>query len=603
MPLKLTTRADGALLVEPTLALGPFPVTMTERLVHWATQTPAQRFIARRDANGEWRALGYAETLLRVRQIAAQLLPMQLSPDRPVAILSGNSLEHALLGLACMYIGVPYAPISVAYSTVSSDHAKLRYVLQLLTPGLIAAFADTEREQSSFARAIAAAADPATPILRQLPAPDAGAGLSAALLAAADAANRALSGDTIAKFLLTSGSTGQPKAVITTQRMLCSNQQMLLDPFAYAIEAPPVLVDWLPWNHVFGGSHNFGLALYNGGTLYIDEGRPVPGAIEATLKNLREISPTIYFNVPKGFETLVHHLERDEALRQSFFKRLNRMLFAGAMLAQPVLDRLDAVSVATVGRRVPMLSGLGATETSPSITFTNPSIRGTGCIGLPVPGNLVKLQPAGDKLELRVKGPHITPGYWRQDALTRAMFDAEGYYGLGDAVKFVDLANPELGLLFDGRIGEDFKLASGTWVSVGPLQTALIGALAPLVQNVVIAGLNQDYLAALLILDLQGCRAALGATAANMPLATLAADASLQALLLQRLQAHAKANPGSSTRVARAALLATAPSLDAGEITDKGSINQRAVLQTRAELVAALFSEAADSRVINVSGG
>jgi feruloyl-CoA synthase len=393
-----------------------------------------------------------------------------------------------------------------------------------------------------------------------------------------------------------------PKAVITTERMICSNLEMGLQPFAYAREQPPVLVDWLPWNHVFGGSHNVGHVLYTGGTLYIDDGRPTQSGIETTVRNLSEIAPTAYLSVPKGFEMLLPHLERDTALAAQFFSRLQFMFFAGAAISRPVLDRLDAISLRTRGRIVPMLAGLGATETAPSVTFTHAANGGAGHIGLPAPGNELKLAPVGDKLELRVRGPHVTPGYWRRPELTAAAFDEEGYYRLGDAVKFIDPARPERGLLFDGRIAEDFKLSTGTWVSVGPLRASLIAALAPWVQDVVIAGLNEDYLSALLILDVQSCRAQLpasapaGATLSTTPgllpldLAALAAHPALRAEILARLRAHAAAHPGSSTRVERAAILDTPPSLDAGEITDKGSINQRNVLAARAALVAALYA-------------
>jgi feruloyl-CoA synthase len=596
-PLHLKHRADGAIEVRPVVELGPFPVAITERLRHWAAAAPDRCFIARRDGGGEWRSINYADMFQQVRQVAAWLVPLELSADRPVAILTGNSLEHATLALACMYVGVPYCPVSTAYSTASSDHARLKFVLGLLTPGLIAVFADGDRERQRFDQALVSAAGPSANIMHQLPTAAAGA----AALAAADAANARVTGDTIAKFLLTSGSTGNPKAVITTQRMLCSNQQMLLQTFPFNATEPPVLVDWLPWNHVFGGSHNFGIALYNGGSLYIDDGRPVPGAMQQTVSNLREISPTFYFNVPKGFEALVHFLERDAALCESFFRRLQRMMFAGAMLSQPVMDRLDALSMATLGRRIPMISGLGATETGPSVTFTTPDISGSGRIGLPAPGNLLLLRPTGGKHELRVKGPHVTPGYWRLPELTRAAFDAEGYYGLGDAVKFVDIRQPQLGLLFDGRITEDFKLATGTWVSVGPLRASLLTALSPLVQEVVIAGLNRDYLAGLLILDVQACRASFPELPAAAPLTALARHPALRAELAARLSAHATANAGSSTHLARALVLEAAPSLDAGEITDKGSINQRAVLQTQAALVEQLYKSASDAAVLVIA--
>jgi feruloyl-CoA synthase len=608
--LIVAARTDGVVLMRTTEALAAYPERLTDRLLHWAAAAPERCFIARRGGSGEWQRLSYANTLQRVRQLAASLLGMQLTAERPVVILSGNSLEHQLLALACMYIGVPHSPVSPAYSTSSGDHAKLRQVLELLTPGLVAAFAESPRERAAFDAAIAAAVPAGTRCISELPAGSS----EPSLLAAADAAHARVNGDTIVKFLLTSGSTGVPKAVITTQRMICSNLEMGLQPFAYARQQPPVLVDWLPWNHVFGGTHNVGHVLYTGGTLYIDDGRPTLGGIGTTARNLGEIAPTAYLSVPKGFEMLLPFLERDAALARQFFSRLQLMFFAGAAISQPVLDRLNVVSLRACGRVVPMLGGLGATETAPSVTFTNAHNGGAGRIGLPAPGNELKLTPAGGKLELRVRGPHITPGYWRRPELTAAAFDAEGYYCLGDAVKFVDPARPELGLQFDGRIAEDFKLSTGTWVSVGPLRASLIAALAPYVQDVVIAGLNEDYLGALLILDVQACRAHLpngragaggGNTAvqdsASLDLSALAHHPALRADILARLRKHAATHSGSSTRIARASILDTPPSLDAGEITDKGSINQRNVLAARAALVRQLYSAESGSGILQVA--
>jgi feruloyl-CoA synthase len=604
-PIQVEQRADGAVLLRPTAALGAYPARLTDRLLHWAAAAPQRCFMARRGGDGVWQRLDYATTLQRTRALAATLLRMKLSVERPVAILSGNSLEHQLLALACMYVGVPHSPVSPAYSTISGDHAKLRHVLELLTPGLVAAFADTPRERAAFDAAIANAMPAGTPCISALPA----ASNDPAALAAAAAAAAQVNGDTIVKFLLTSGSAGVPKAVITTQRMICSNLEMGLHAFAYARHEPPVLLDWLPWNHVFGGTHNVGHVLYTGGTLYIDDGRPTLTGIEATVRNLREIAPTAYLSVPKGFEMLLPHLEGDPTLARQFFSRLHFMFFAGAAMSRPVLERLNALSVRICGRIVPMISGLGATETAPSVTFTTAHIGGAGHIGLPVAGNDVKLAPVGGKMEIRVKGPHVTPGYWRRPELTAASFDSDGYYCMGDAVKFVDPAKPELGLLFDGRIAEDFKLSTGTWVSVGPLRAALIAALAPYAQDVVIAGLNEDFLAALLILDVQACRSHLpgagggssaAAAAATLDLAALAAHAPLRAELLARLRAHAAANTGSSTRIERAIILDTPPSLDAGEITDKGSINQRNVLATRASLIQVLYAAAPAASVLQV---
>jgi feruloyl-CoA synthase len=425
------------------------------------------------------------------------------------------------------------------------------------------------------------------------------AALEVADVARAEAAHAATSPDTIAKFLLTSGSTGQPKAVVTTHRMICSNQAMLRHAFPFVADEPPVLVDWLPWNHTFGGSHNVGLALCNGGTLYIDDGRPTPASFAQTLRNLRDIAPTIYFNVPSGFDMLVRELQQDASLREHFFSRLHACFYAGAGLSQPTWEALEAQSVKARGQRVPILSGLGVTETSPSITFTTPDANQAGVIGLPGPGNVVKLAPVSGKLELRVKGPHVLPGYWRRPDLTAQAFDEEGYYRLGDAVRLIDAADPRRGLMFDGRIGEDFKLSTGTWVSVGPLRAALLAALAPLAFDVVITGLNRDFIGLLIFPAMGACAAFLG-----MPPGAGAEELVNAPLLVreiaQRLDAHGRANPASSTRIERAMLLAVPPALDRGEITDKGSINQRAVLQHREHLVAQLYLEQENPHVIIV---
>jgi feruloyl-CoA synthase len=466
--------------------------------------------------------------------------------------------------------------------------------MDLLTPGLVAAF-DTPR----FARALSCiAAD--VEIVGDAPLSDRSVSTLDAL-ASDDAArvadaHAATDSNSIVRFLLTSGSTGHPKAVITTNRMCCSNAVMLLQSMPFLATEPPVLLDWLPWNHTFGGSHNLGMVLTHGGSLYIDDGRPTPAGLAETLRNLREIAPTVYFNVPKGFEMLAPHLRDDAALRQKFYSRLRAYFFAGASLAQHTWDELDAASMRELGVRTPMLSGLGATETGPSVTFTTPQMGRSGFIGLPAAGTLVKLAPVEEKLEIRVRGPSVTPGYWRQPELTSQAFDAEGFYRLGDAVRLVDPDDPTKGLAFDGRIGEDFKLGNGTWVSVGPLRAQIISALAPVAQDVVIAGLDAEFVAVLVIPDVSAC-AALLASAETPTCAELASDARLVAWLRTQLGEHARANPASSRCVRRARILPVAPSLDRGEITDKGSINQRAVLRHHAQLVADLYAQAPSEQV------
>ena len=592
-------RADGCLILRARAQLGSYAARTTDELVRWAALAPDRTFVARRGPDGQWVRVTYAQALGRVERIAAGLLARNLSPDRPIAILSGNSIEHLLLSLAAAWVGIPYCPISPAYAQASSDMQKLRSVFDLLTPGLIAAF-----ETSAFERALGLIAPADVEIVGDVPS---AAGrsitsldaLEAAPSAHLDTAHAQTGPDTIVKFLLTSGSTGEPKAVITTQRMLCSNARMQLEALPFLATQPPVMLDWLPWNHTFGGSHNAGLALFNGGSLYIDDGKPTPAGFAQTLANLREIAPTVYFNVPKGFEMLSQHLAHDTQLRRTFYSRLRAYFFAGAGLSQHTWDALDALSLQEHGVRVPMLSGLGATETGPSVTFTTPLTQRSGVIGLPAAGNVVKLVPADGKLELRVRSPSVTPGYWRRPELTAAAFDAEGFYRLGDAVRLIDADDPTHGLVFDGRIAEDFKLASGTWVSVGPLRASLIATFAPLVQDVVIAGLNSDFLTALLIPDLRACASTLQLSEVPSH-AQLAAHPSMLKLLQERLHTHASNQRGSSTRVERVMLLSSAPSLDRGEITDKGSINQRAVLGNRVEDVAAMYRNESPPGVVRL---
>jgi feruloyl-CoA synthase len=396
--------------------------------------------------------------------------------------------------------------------------------------------------------------------------------------------------DTVAKILFTSGSTGVPKGVINTQRMLCSNQVQILAAMPFLGDAPPVIVDWLPWNHTFGGNHNMGLTLFNGGTLYIDEGKPLPGLFETSVRNLREIAPTVYFNVPKGYEMLVPYLRAEPKLRDTFFSKLQMTFYAAAGLSQYVWDSLDEQAVAACGARILMITGLGATETAPYAIGANWETGRSGHIGVPAPGLDLKLVPAADKLEARVRGPNVFPGYWREPALTAACFDADGYWRMGDAVRFVDPAVPGHGLLFDGRLSEDFKLSSGTWVSVGPLRNGFMQHFAPLVRDLVIAAPDRDDITGLVFPDLDGCRALAGAAPDLAPDALLALPA-VRARFQDLLDGFARAAGGSASRITRLVLLAVPPSLDKNEMTDKGSLNQRAVLANRAAEVAALYAD------------
>jgi feruloyl-CoA synthase len=562
-------RADGAILLRSPHPLSAYAEKLTERLVHWAREAPTRPFIAQRDATGGWRKLSYADAYRRVRAIGQALLDRGLSQDRPLAILSDNDIEHALLALASMHVGIAYVPVSSAYSLVSTDHAKLKYVIGLLTPGLVYA-ADGAR----FGKAIAAALPAGTEVLlgEEIAALE-----STTPTTDVDAAHAAIGPDTIAKFLLTSGSTGQPKAVINTQRMLCSNQQMLTHSLPSLRKEPPVLVDWLPWSHTAGGNHNLGIVLNHGGTLYIDEGRPVPGLIEKTVRNLREVGPTIYFNVPRGYEALLPFLRTDAQLRKTFFSRLHLLQYAAAVLPQPIWQAYEELAVATCGERILWTTGYGATETAPLAMFTCRGAARAGSVGLPVDGIEMKLVPVGDKLEARFRGPNITPGYWRQPELSSAAFDEEGYYRSGDALRFVEAGDPRHGFEFDGRTTEDFKLGTGTWVSVGPLRAKINAACSPLVLDVVITGHNRSRLGALVFPNVLICRD-LGA-------------AELRARLQPVFERLARESTGSSTKIERATLLETPASIDAGEVTDKGSINQSAVLKNRAALVERLYAD------------
>lgn len=584
---------DGAIYLRPLEPLPTYPARLTDRLDKWAALDPARTFLGQRDERGEWRILSYGEFRDSAREVAQALLDCELSAGRPIAICSGNDVEHALLATGAMYAGIPYAPISPAYSLLSKDFGKLRHVFGLLTPGLVFA-----NDGAAFQRAIDAVVPQDT---RLVVTRNPIAGRSAELFSrltgrpatsAVDVAHGRVTADTVAKILFTSGSAGIPKGVINTHRMLCSNQEMLRTVFRVFADEPPQVCDWLPWNHTFGGNHNFGLALYNGGSFYVDNGKPVPGLFAQTVKNLSEISPTVYFNVPKGYEMLVRALREDSRLRESFFRRLKMNFYAAASLPQHIWDELDAISVETCGERIRMLTGLGMTETAPFAISASTGTAKAGFIGLPVPGVEVKLAPVSGKLEVRYRGPNVTPGFWWQPELTADAFDEEGFFRSGDAVRFHDCSSPRAGLVFDGRLAEDFKLSSGTWVSVGPLRARFIAHFAPYVKDVVIAGYERDEVTALIFPDWDACGDLRGQAAIAM------ADGKIRAIFTALLTSFAEGAAGSSNRVERAVILEEPASLDAGEITDKGSINQRAVLARRARIVDDLYVSPAPTHVI-----
>jgi feruloyl-CoA synthase len=595
----LEQRGDGSLVLRSTEPLGAFPARLSDRLEHWAEAAPDRTLVAMRDSSGAWQRIGYGAMLERARSAGAALLAAGAGVERPLAILSDNSLEHLALALGAMWAGVPFVPVSPAYSLVSQDFGKLRHLCGTVTPKVF--FADA----AAYAPALAAVAPPDATIVLGGNAsgavPEVLAGRRVVAFAewsdirpgaALDAAHAATGPDTIVKFLFTSGSTKLPKGVVNTQRMLCANQQMLRQCLAFLADEPPVLVDWLPWNHTFGGNHNTGLVLYNGGTLHIDEGKPTPKGIARTIANLHEVAPTVYFNVPKGFEELVAAMEHDTRLRTQLFARCLAFMYAGAGLSQAVWDRLDALAEATVGERIPTVTGLGMTETAPCCTFALVQPVASGEIGLPCPGVEVKLAPNAEgsgKTEVRFRGPNVMPGYHRAPEATAEAFDDEGFYRTGDAVRWVDEADPRRGLAFDGRIAEDFKLSSGTFVSVGPLRARIVAAGAPCVQDAVIAGLNRDAIAALVLPRWDDCRALAGLEAAATPEEVLCAPA-VVAFFQRLVDTLWHGGTGSATRVARLHVLREPPSIDRGEVTDKGSINQRAVLAHRAALVEAVYA-------------
>jgi feruloyl-CoA synthase len=594
--------ANGCVYVRSPRKLAAYPEKITERLQHWAEHAPDRTFLAQRDANGKWRKIDYRETLKRVRSLAQALLKRDLSPDRPIAILSGNSLEHALLGLAAMYIGVPYAPLAPAYSLASNDFQTLRTLASILQPGLV--FVD---KASTFEPALQTIAGGGMEIVALEPAETLKATSFAEMegeepTSLVDQAHSCVTADTIAKFLYTSGSTGQPKGVINTQRMLCSNQEMLRTVLYFLADEPPTLCDWLPWNHTFGGNHNLGIALYNGGTLYIDEGKPAAGAFEPSLRNLREIATTAYFNVPKGYEMLIPALKEDPRFCKHFFSRLNIVFYAAAGLKQSLWDELQELAVAGCGEEVLMVTGLGATESAPFALSTTREGAGAGRVGLPVPGVELKLAPVDGKLEARLRGPNITPGYWKQPSLTQAAFDEEEFFCMGDALAWADPFDPLKGLLFDGRLADDFKMASGTWVSAGPLRNRFLTHFLGVAREVVITAPDRDFVGGLVFPDMEGCRELAG-TEPGTPPETVLASNPVRSVFETLLHSFAAASTGSSTRMERILLLVEPARLETQELTDKGTINLKQVLRNRADLVEELYQPSPSARVISLRNG
>jgi feruloyl-CoA synthase len=585
-------RADGSTVVKSTTPLRPAARCIGDWLEHWAHAAPARIFLGERSGDVPWTTVTYADALQQVRSIASWMLALGLSAEHPLVVLSDNSIDHALLALGAMHAGVPVAAVSTAYSLMSKDFAKLKSMIALLEPGAI--YVSGLKPYAAALAAIAplhrakiisgSAADDGTIPFRTV--------ASTPETPEVAKAFAAVTPDTIAKFLFTSGSTGTPKAVINTQRMLTSNQQAKAQVWTFLDEGEDfVILDWLPWSHTFGANHNFNMVLRNGGTLYIDGGKPAPGLFNTSLANLRSVVPSVYFNVPRGFDMLIAALRSDDELRRKFFGGVRFAFYAAAALPQNLWEALEELSVKTVGRRLPLVSAWGSTETAPLATDCHFQAERSGNIGVPIPGTELKLVLSGDKLEVRVRGPNVMPGYWKAPELTAQAFDEEGFYRIGDAMKFADPARPELGLFFDGRVAEDFKLNSGTWVSVGTLRVAGIAALAPLAQDIVVTGHGRDEVRFLVFPNLPACRAYAG-LADTAGVDEVIGHDKVRAAIAQGLAKLRAQSPNSSGHATRALLLAEPPSVDGGEINDKGYINQRAVLTRRAAALAVLDDDA-----------
>jgi feruloyl-CoA synthase len=584
---------DGSLILRSEMELEPYEASLGVLLRHWAREEPDRVFLAERGPDSEWVELTWGEAGRKANSVAQALIDRGLGPQRPVMLLSGNAIDHALLTLGAFLAGVPVVPVSPAYSLMSADFGKVRHIAALVKPGLIYAsdagpfsgvLSSVDFGGAELVLSSGNGATRFSELLQTRPSMD------------VEDALEAVGPDSVAKILFTSGSTAMPKGVINTHRMLCANQQSLAQIWPFTKDTPPVLVDWLPWNHTFGGNHNFNLILKRGGTLYIDAGRPAPPLMPITVKNLTDISPTIYFNVPAGYGALLPFLERDEALRAKFFERLDLIFYAAAALPQDLWTRLEAVAREARGEPVMMTSSWGLTETSPLATAAHFPIDRAGVIGVPVPGTEIKLTPVEDKLEMRVKGPNVTPGYLGQPDLTAKAFDEDGWYRTGDAGKLEDPEDPNRGLVFDGRVVEDFKLLTGTFVSVGNLRVKALSAASPLLMDAVVCGHDRDYVGLLAWMNVGAAREIAGEPDAELD--ALIGSPTIHAFVRERIQAYNREHPGSSTRVERVVLLAEPPSLDANEITDKGYVNQRAALERRHAFVDGLFAERPSAEVI-----
>ena len=609
--IKKEVRPDGSIVLLSAVPLQPYPYRLTERLMHWAAATPDKIFIGQRSKvapsggfRGAWTTLTYAQTLAKVKSIAQALLQKNVSAERPIAILSENSIEHGLIALAALHIGIPYSPIAPAYSLRSLDFDKLKHVMELLTPGLI--FVSDGKKYEKALQAISKGIEVITvsnppeslnvmmfeDLVSPLP-------TGRDLYLEIENAFAAIQPNTVAKILFTSGSTGLPKGVINTHENISTNWQQITQTFPFMMEEGLEFIDWLPWNHTFGGNHNFGLAVYNGGTLYIDDGNPTPQGIEITVANLKERKPTIYFNVPKGFENLIDYFKSDKALCQQFFSNLKMIFYAGAGMPQHVWDAWEKLSHETTGERILIATGLGCTESSPSALFASKPGGFAGFVGVPVPGLELKLISVSGRLEARYRGKNIFPGYWRQPEITAKVFDEEGFYCTGDALKFADEHDANKGMIFNGRIAEDFKLNTGTWVRVSMLRAQIIAAGNGLIQDAVITGHDNDFIGAIVFADLTYCKDKFKLSK-DTTIEDIATNKEILIALQNTLQRMAEKSTGSSTLIRRAGLANFSLSIEKGEITDKGSVNQRMVIQNHKDIVEEIYATMVNEEVIEV---
>lgn len=598
--IEVDRREGGVIVMKSRFPLMDHDPNLPMALAKWAQQRPDHIWLAQRKGQDrQWRRVSYGEAKRIVDSVTQALLDLKLPEGRPLTVLSGNSIEFALMMMAAMQARIPTAPVSPAYSLMSHDHLKLKYLFDLVKPAAVMV-----QNGAPFTKALHALGLTGVTVIHVEGTADGIPSLSFDEMAATkvtaevEASIAKITPDTVAKFLFTSGSTGMPKAVINTQRMMCANAAMMMqvrprDPNG----PPPVQLDWMPWNHTMGGNAAFNPLLIEGGTLYIDDGRPVPGQIEETLRNLREISPTYYANVPAGYAALASAMEKDDALCRSFFKDMQLMAYGGARLPDDLYERMQALAVRATGHRLVFYTGWGSTETSPTSTGTYWDTERVGLIGLPFPGVELKMLPVGDKYELRLRGINVMPGYYGQPDLTEKAFDEEGFYKIGDAGVFVDPNDPVKGIIFAGRVAEDFKLMTGTFVHVSTVRTDSIAAASPVIQDALVAGQDRAYIALLAWPNLNACRVMIGDP--NASFEDVVKHPAVLAALRAGLEKHNREVEGaSSMRIARAMLMVEPPSIDGNELTDKGYINQRAGLERRAALVERLYAEHPDQDVM-----